>query len=244
MKSYNIHLIRHGETLEAKKGAYIGTTDVPLSQEGIDNLQRLDDICKYPFAQALFTSPLKRCKQTCEILYPNLKPIVIDQLSECCFGEWENKTAEQLKGDADFDKWLAGDTSVKPPRGESSADFTRRICLIFESIVAGLIKTGTTECAIVTHGGVIMTLLSVYGLPQAKPFDWVMENGCGYSIRINPMLWQRDKVSEVYRQIPIIPDDLQNESEYDDYDIERDVYEDYDPEKDGWQSLKTDNENT
>ena len=46
------------------------------------------------------------------------------------------------------------------------------------------------------------TLLSVYGLPQAKPFDWVCDNGYGYSLRITPMLWQRDKVAEVFDRIP------------------------------------------
>lgn len=45
-----------------------------------------------------------------------------------------------------------------------------------------------------------MTLLAIYGLPQAKPFDWVMDGGYGYSIRITPMLWQRDKVSEVFQK--------------------------------------------
>lgn len=50
---------------------------------------------------------------------------------------------------------------------------------MFESIVEGLMKTGTTESVIVTHGGVIMTLLAVYGLPQAKPFEWTMDNGFG-----------------------------------------------------------------
>ncbi len=74
---------------------------------------------------------------------------------------------------------------------------------MFESIVEGLMKTGTTESVIVTHGGVIMTLLAVYGLPQAKPFEWVMENGCGYSVRITPMLWQRGKVSEVFSRLPV-----------------------------------------
>lgn len=95
-----------------------------------------------------------------------------------------------------------GDPSVKPPRGESNADFTRRICKIFESIVEGLIKTGTTESVIITHGGVIMTLLAVYGMPQAKPFEWVMDNGFGYSVRITPQLWQRDKIMEVFSVIP------------------------------------------
>lgn len=113
------------------------------------------------------------------------------------------KTADELKNDPDFEKWLAGDSSVKPPRGESNADFTRRVCKMFESIVEGLMKTGTTESVIVTHGGVIMTLLAVYGLPQAKPFEWTMDNGFGYSLRVTPVLWQRDKVCEVFQTIPL-----------------------------------------
>ena len=202
MKSYYIHFIRHGAVSPTLKGKYIGTTDVPLSDKGKAALRKLDATLDYPYATVVFTSPLKRCTQSARILYPNLEPLVIDHLSECNFGEWENKSAEDLRGNEDFAKWLAGDPAVKPPRGESNADFTRRVCLIFENIVDGLIKTGTTDAVIVTHGGVIMTLLAVYGLPQAKPFDWACDNGYGYSLRITPMLWQRDKVAEVFDRIP------------------------------------------
>lgn len=203
MKSYIIHFIRHGAIDETLLGKYIGTTDVPLSDKGRLDLKKLDYEYRYPGTQVVFTSPLKRCTETCKILYPELNPLSITNLSECNFGEWEGKTAEELKSDPDFEKWLAGDNSVKPPRGESNADFTRRICRMFESIVEGLMKTGTTESVIVTHGGVIMTLLAVYGLPQAKPFEWTMDNGFGYSLRVTPMLWQRDKVCEVFQTIPM-----------------------------------------
>lgn len=203
MKSYIIHFIRHGAIDETLSGKYIGTTDVPLSDKGKMDLKKLDYEYRYPGAQVVFTSPLKRCTETCRILYPEQNPLSIANLSECNFGEWEGKTADELKSDPDFEKWLAGDNSVKPPRGESNADFTRRICLMFESIVEGLMKTGTTESVIVTHGGVIMTLLAVYGLPQAKPFEWTMDNGFGYSLRVTPMLWQRDKVCEVFQTIPM-----------------------------------------
>ena len=203
MKSYIIHLIRHGAIDETLSGKYIGTTDVPLSDKGKMDLKKLDYEYRYPGTQVVFTSPLKRCTETCRILYPEQNPLSIANLSECNFGEWEGKTAEELKSDPDFEKWLAGDNSVKPPRGESNADFTRRICRMFESIVEGLMKTGTTESVIVTHGGVIMTLLAVYGLPQAKPFEWTMDNGFGYSLRVTPMLWQRDKVCEVFQTIPM-----------------------------------------
>ena len=203
MKSYIIHFIRHGAIDETLSGKYIGTTDVPLSDKGKTDLKKLDYEYRYPGTQVVFTSPLKRCTETCRILYPEQNPLSIANLSECNFGEWEGKTADELKSDPDFEKWLAGDNSVKPPRGESNADFTRRICRMFESIVEGLMKTGTTESVIVTHGGVIMTLLAVYGLPQAKPFEWTMDNGFGYSLRVTPMLWQRDKVCEVFQTIPM-----------------------------------------
>ena len=204
MQSYIIHFIRHGDISETLKGKYIGTTDVPLSEEGKQKLLEYDSKFIYPGTQVVFTSPLKRCTQTANLIYPQQNPIVIEQLSECCFGEWENKTADDLKNDPDFEKWLAASTDVKPPRGESGADFTRRVCEIFEQIVEGMMKTNHNEAVIVTHGGVIMTLLAVYGLPQAKPFDWIMDNGFGYSVRINPMMWQRDRVMEVYQKVPII----------------------------------------
>ena len=203
MKSYIIHFIRHGSIDDKLAGKYIGTTDAPLSDRGRMDLRKLDYEYKYPGTQVVFTSPLKRCTETAKILYPEQNPLVIDNLSECNFGEWEGKTADELKNDPDFKKWLAGDSSVKPPRGESNADFTRRVCKMFESIVEGLMKTGTTESVIVTHGGVIMTLLAVYGLPQAKPFEWTMDNGFGYSLRVTPVLWQRDKVCEVFQTIPL-----------------------------------------
>ena len=202
MKSYYIHFIRHGAISPTLKGRYIGTTDVPLSDSGKTALRKMDHEMDYPFAKVVFSSPLKRCTETAKIIYPDIEPLIIDQLTECNLGEWENHSADELKGDPDFAKWLAGDNTIKPPRGESSADFTRRICIVFESIVDGLIKTGTTDSVIITHGGVMNILLAVYGLPQAKPFDWACDSGYGYSLRVTPALWMRDKVTEVYAQIP------------------------------------------
>ena len=39
MQSYTIHLIRHGVTQGNLLGQYIGSTDLPLAQEGIDRLR-------------------------------------------------------------------------------------------------------------------------------------------------------------------------------------------------------------
>lgn len=69
-----------------------------------------------------------------------------------------------------------------------------------------MMTSGISSATIVTHGGVIMTLLAVYGLPQAHSYDWRMDCGYGYATRITPGLWMRDKVIEVYNTIPYFPE--------------------------------------
>ncbi len=204
MKSYQIHMIRHGSIDENLKGAYIGQSNPPLSAKGVENLQKAMKTCEYPNGNIkLFTSPLKRCMQTCSILYPNIEPVRVDGFMECNFGDWEGMTAAMLMNDSRFVNWLSNSDKTSPPNGESGADFTRRICKTFERFVDGLIKNGITESVLISHGGVIMTLLAIYGLPKAKPFDWTMDNGYGFSLRITPSLWMRDKVAEVYSITPL-----------------------------------------
>ena len=202
MQSYYIQFIRHGMTVEDNKGKYIGQTDVPLSKKGIDDLIKYDTLYKYPGVGAVYTSPLLRCVQTCNILYPNIKPEVIRDFAECNFGEWEGKTAKELAGNPKFVQWLANSRDNAPENGESGAEFTRRICRAFEKLAGELMSSGKTEAAVITHAGVITTLMSVYGLPQAEAYKWKMDNGFGYSVRITPFLWMRDKVVEVYDYCP------------------------------------------
>lgn len=203
MKSYQIHLIRHGETDANFKGQYVGISDIPLSNSGLKSLKDLDKRYKYPGAAVFFTSPLKRCIQTMNTLYPNINPIIIDGLKECNFGDWEGKTAKQLENDPKFKEWLNDSQNTSPPNGENGMMFAHRVCSAFEKLVLSLMKSGTTQAVVVTHGGVIMTLLAAYGLPRTNPFDWIVEPGHGYSIRITPWLWMRDMVCEVYSKIPV-----------------------------------------
>lgn len=210
MKSYTIHLIRNALTDENLEGRYIGHTDVALSPEGEAQLVQMKDEFVYAPVQAVFTSPLKRCLRTAEILYPENKPLIIDGFIEYNFGEFENKTAEQLEKYEEFPRWLAGEKGVKPPYGESNEEFSKRVCENFEKVAEGLMKTGTTSAAIVTHGGVIMTILAAYGIPEYPMHEWLTPNGCGFTVKVNPSLWMRAKKFEVFSEFPyereILPD--------------------------------------
>ena len=80
MKSYTIHLIRHGITKGNLLGQYIGITDSPLSQQGIEQLLQKKEAGGYPQAQAYYTSPLSRCVDTLKLLYPDVHPTVVEDL--------------------------------------------------------------------------------------------------------------------------------------------------------------------
>lgn len=202
MKTHQIHLIRHGLTEANIKGQYIGATDVDLAPAGIDRLNELKAKFEYPRADKIFCSPLKRCQQTAHILYPDHEFVVVEGLAECNFGEWEGKDVEALKENEGFKKWLNKADDSTPAGGESLHDFATRVLATFDKLVETAVKSNYKDTVIVTHGGVIMTILAAYGVPRAKFYEWVVNNGCGYSLRIMLSLWMRQKVGEVYSKVP------------------------------------------
>ena len=108
MKSYTIHLIRHGVCEGNLEGRYVGRTQSPLAREGIQALLELKRKGTYPEAVKYYASPCVRCVDTLKVLYPTADPEVILELAECDFGDWENKKAEELQNDPRFTAWMNG----------------------------------------------------------------------------------------------------------------------------------------
>ena len=204
MKTCRLHILRHGLTQANIDGLYVGHSDVPLCDMGKQQLQQMKNDYIYPDCKIVFSSPLKRCLETAEIIYPSVKPIVIDGLIEYDFGEFDGRsTADLHEKQPLFDRWLTGDPEVKPPFGESNGDFAKRVCECFCRIVEGVLKTNSDDACIITHGGVIMTILSNFGIPEASPTDWLTPSGCGYTLRIDPALWMAGQKAEVIEEIPL-----------------------------------------
>lgn len=70
---------------------------------------------------------------------------------------------------------------------------------------------GNGKIAIVTHAGVIMTILACYGLPEAPMAHWQMDAGYGYKIRITPSLWMQANKMEVIDTAPQSLEDMKKE---------------------------------
>ena len=202
IKTYKIHLIRHGMTMANVNGQYAGVWDVPVCEEGIKKLENLKQSYEYPKVDEVYSSPLTRCLQTARIIYPDINAEVVENFKEWDFGEWEGKTTKELMQDPHYVKWVESGRALSVPGGESGEEFGKRICTAFEGMVNSIIKRGIENTAIFTHGGVIMSLLTTYGIPKARFWDWICDNGCGYSLSIMPSFWMRDKVLEVYEKVP------------------------------------------
>ena len=184
-----IWLIRHGMTEGNRHQRYIGVTDEPLCPDGIEALKKHT----YPQVEALFVSPLRRCQETAAILFPEQKMRIIDQLAECDFGDFENKNYKELSNDPRYQAWIDSSGIMAFPGGESKEECAVRNLEGFQRAVTACIREKISEAAMVVHGGTIMNIMEAYALPRKEFYEWHVDNGCGYLVEVDSLLWKKDR---------------------------------------------------
>jgi broad specificity phosphatase PhoE len=163
-------LVRHA-TAEGN-GRFQGHLDVPLTSAGRRELQLLCEKCsRYP-VRAVYSSDLRRARQTADAIVRNfgLDVEVRPELREIHFGQWEglswNQIARRFPRLATL--WIERFPLQTIPGGEPLRQFRKRI----ESGIREIVEANQGQCAlIVTHAGVIrFTLGKALGLPTANLF--------------------------------------------------------------------------
>jgi broad specificity phosphatase PhoE len=139
----SILLIRHEEP--EMRGCFIGRTDPPLTAAGRQAAaSKFADVQ----VQAIYCSPLRRALETAQAIRCGVEPVVIEELAEIDFGEWEGLTWQEIErrwpnaACRKIEDWL-GQTA---PGGESWSDFDARIGRALERILSG-----PKPAAIVAH---------------------------------------------------------------------------------------------
>lgn len=204
MKTFKLHLIRHGITQGNLDGLYIGSqTDLPLCEQGKAHLRNLKQQFVYPQPDLVFTSPLARATQSASILFDDTcKQVMIEQLTEANFGVFEGKKMSELVNDPNFARWMDPAAGYTPPGAEPTAEFHKRCAHTLKKLFEFMIKSNITEAACVTHGGVIMSMLTQGAVPQRRPEDWMADAGCGYTLQTDAAMWMRDAPAEAVEIVP------------------------------------------
>lgn len=198
MKTFKLHLIRHGLTRGNLDGLYVGGgTDLPLCDEGLQDLAVLKNRFTYPAPDTVFTSPLARAVETADLLFPEATHrLVVPQLREANFGVFEGRRMEDLVKSPQFARWMDPAAGFTPEGAEPTMDFHARCADTLHKLLEYMIRSEVTEAACVTHGGVIMSMLAQLALPRRPAEQWMADPGCGYTVQTDVAMWMRDKLVE------------------------------------------------
>ena len=165
-------LIRHGATKSNEERRYVSVTDEELSEKGREACLIRAELASN--VDEVYISPLKRCRQTAEIIFAGRQDFIeIPELKEMNFGIFEGKNYEELKDDREYSDWLSSNCMGPIRNGESRADFTKRVTKGLHNILK---MSANNKCiAIVCHGGTIMAITSQ--LLGSGYYDHMLGNG-------------------------------------------------------------------
>lgn len=151
-------LLRHGKT--GLSGRYVGSRDVPLSVDGRAQIARLKSSFEKFSFDSIVSSPMLRCRESAEILFPDRALSYDDDLREIDFGRWEGLTFQEIvKNDPEHvAAWAEWSPQFCFPEGECIAHFIERLHKAGSRIATSI----ADNTLIIAHGGVIRTLLCYY----------------------------------------------------------------------------------
>lgn len=141
--------MRHGETEWSASGRHTGRTDKPLTEAGRAAAQRIGALVGSQRFEAVFTSPLRRARDTCELAGLAGNAVVDDDLREWDYGDYEGLTTAEIREHRpDWTVWRDG-----CPGGEVAAGVGTRV----DRVIARLLQYDGA-LAIFGHGHCLRVL--------------------------------------------------------------------------------------
>ncbi len=154
-----IFLIRHG-----RQSSTLCNVNVPLAKEGERQAQLVGERLKNYDIGLLYSSKLIRAVQTAQIINESLgvEYRQDDDLRELSFGDMEgieNNVLKQQYKDF-FEESIKMEKDIPYPGGECSKDGYDRAMPVIKRIIKETEEINVNNIAIVTHGGLIRSILS------------------------------------------------------------------------------------
>lgn len=175
-----ICLIRHGQTDWNKAGRIQGETDTVLNNTGKQQASGARDALEKSDWDLIVTSPLKRTKQTAEIINEKLQlPLIeMEAFKERGYGDAEGLTKEERE--AKFPDMRTY------PNQESREAVTARVTQGIEEILAAY---PNKKILLVSHGGAINAILANVSGGEIGTGKTKLHNACLSNIGHDGEMW-------------------------------------------------------
>ncbi len=152
-----LYLIRHGETEWNKDGRLQGKIDVLLDEDGRRQAKLLRDKLSQVKFDICIASPLKRARETAEIIIDGKCGIVFDErITERDFGEFEGMLVKDWEDSAgDIDTW-----DIKLNWGERGYEPARHVLARAKEFLNDVLNEYPSDycIAVVAHGSLLKAL--------------------------------------------------------------------------------------
>lgn len=153
---------RHRQTEWNVLGKVQGLADIELNGKGMEQAEETREVLKNEKIDLIICSPLKRAKQTADIINKNRNiPIIYDEeIIERDFGEFEGIN----KAEYDFEGYWSYKQNKQYEKAENIQDFFDRVYKFLDKIQE---KYSDKRILIVSHGGVIIPVKCYFnGIPE------------------------------------------------------------------------------
>ena len=167
-----VYFIRHGTTESNIGGRFQGKSDIPLGETGLKQAACLGERFASVPLDAVYTSPLKRARQTAEGVCARLplQPILCEDLREIDGGVLEGRTNEDNIRDypETMEAFRHNPSAFAPLQGESARQVHDRVMAAVRQIVQ---DNPGKRIAIVSHGFALLCSVGCLGIPfeQLRP---------------------------------------------------------------------------
>lgn len=94
-----VYLARHGETAWSRTGQHTGLTDLPLTDQGAADARQLGDRLRELEFTRVLVSPLRRARQTCELVGLAKQAEIEPDLVEWNYGDYEGKRTAEIRAE-------------------------------------------------------------------------------------------------------------------------------------------------
>ena len=172
------YLIRHGQTDWSREKRYCGSrTDMALNETGRAQAQRLSNKLSGKIFTGVYTSPMKRTREFCEIALGVAAGRMEPGLCELDFGDFSGHTHDELMAcyPEQYGNWLKNPFTAGIPGGENLKDFEIRVSRAWKDILEQ--SHGTV--AVVAHGGPLRLILAeVLGLDKNDIWSIRQDEAC------------------------------------------------------------------
>jgi broad specificity phosphatase PhoE len=167
MHGSEVVLVRHGETLWSRSGKHTGRTDIPLTEEGRRQSERVGTRLSGRRFALVLTSPLQRAAETCRLAGLGAAAALREELMEWDYGAYEGRTTPEIR--AEVPGWSLWRDGV--PGGETAADVGHRV----DHVIAEL-GAVDGDVALFAHGHVLRVLGARWlGLPPTEGRLFVLD---------------------------------------------------------------------